>query len=93
MAQTQRTPGLAVRAARALDLPADGAAGLPHLDLIGDCELRIENHRGILSYADREIHVGAGRLVIRVKGDGLRLRVMNAQELLITGQIMAIEVV
>lgn len=89
----RRKEGFLEWTARALDLPADGVAGLPHLDLIGDHELRVENHRGILSYADREIHVGAGKMVIRVKGDGLRLRVMNGEELLITGQINGIEVV
>ena len=91
--EEKRKAGILERTARALDLPADGVAGLPHLDLIGDHELRIENHRGIMSYGDKEIHVGGGKMVIRVQGDGLRLRVMNAQELLITGQIMGIEVV
>ena len=93
MEEKRRKTGLLEKTARALDVPADGLAGLPHLDLIGDHELRIENHRGILSYGDKEIHVGAGKMVIRVRGDGLRLRVMNAEELLITGQIVGIEVV
>ncbi len=87
----RRKEGLLEKAANGLDLPADGVAGLPHLSLIGDRELRIENHRGILAYGTEEIHVGGGKMVIRVRGEGLQLRVMNAAELLITGQILAVE--
>lgn len=93
MEEARRNEGLPERTARVFDLPADGLAGLPRVELVGDHELRVENHRGILAYGEREIHVGAGKLVIRVRGEGLRLRVMNARELLITGQIMGIEVV
>lgn len=93
MEEKRRKEGVLERTAKALDLPADGLAGLPHVDLVGDHELRVENHKGILSYGDKEIHVGAGKMVIRVKGEGLRLRVMNVEELLITGQITGIEVV
>ena len=39
------------RVAGALDLPADMMAGLPRVELIGDQELRMENHRGILAYS------------------------------------------
>lgn len=93
MEEKRRKEGVLERTAKVLDLPADGLAGLPHVDLVGDHELRVENHKGILSYGDKEIHVGAGKMVIRVKGEGLRLRVMNVEELLITGQITGIEVV
>lgn len=93
MEEKRRKEGILERTAKVFDLPADGLAGLPHVDLVGDHELRVENHKGILSYGDREIHVGAGKMVIRVKGEGLRLRVMNVEELLITGQITGIEVV
>ncbi len=87
----RRKESLLEKAATSLDLPADGVAGLPRLSLIGDRELRIENHRGILAYGTEEIHVGGGKMVVRVRGEGLQLRVMNAAELLITGQILAVE--
>lgn len=91
MEEGKRKEGVLEKTAELLDLPADGVAGLPHLSLIGDRELRVENHQGILAYGTEEIHVGGGRLVIRVRGTALRLRAMNAAELLITGQIFAVE--
>lgn len=47
MDRKPRRPGLLERTAEALDLPADALAGLPRLELVGDGELRMENHRGI----------------------------------------------
>ena len=82
--------GLLARASRMFDLPADAVAGLPLIELVGDKQLRVENHRGILAYDPREIHIGGGKVAIRVKGLELELKVMNAGELLITGQIFSV---
>ena len=67
MEEKQRRESVLEKTAQALDLPAAGVAGLPHLSMIGDRELRVENHRGILAYGTEEIHIGGGRLVIRVR--------------------------
>ena len=79
------------RTAEVLDIPADALAGLPKLELVGDCELRVENHKGILAYGREEIHVSGGPFVIRVEGEGLELRAMTGLELLITGRITGIQ--
>ena len=76
---------------QALDLPADALAGLPRVELVGDREVRMENHLGILAYGDQEIHVSGGPFVIKVMGEGLELRAMTGLELLITGHITAIQ--
>lgn len=79
------------RAAEALDLPADLAAGVPRVELIGRHELRMENHRGILAYGPEEIHVSGGDLILRIRGRELQLRAMNVGELRVTGSIDAVE--
>ena len=86
----KRRPGLLERTAQLLDLPADALAGVPRLELVGDGELRVENHKGILAYGSEEIHISAGSYVLRVTGRALELRAMTGLELLITGQIMDI---
>lgn len=85
-----RRRGFAEKMAQVFDLPADAVAGLPLIELIGDKQLRVENHRGILAYDPREIHIGGGKVAIRVKGLELELKVMNAGELLIMGQIFSV---
>ena len=52
------------RTAEALELPGDVVAGLPRVELTGDRELRMENHRGILAYGAEEIQISGGRLVV-----------------------------
>ncbi len=79
------------KAAEALDLPGDLAAGLPRVELTGRHELRMENHRGILAYGEEEIHISGGDLIFRVRGSGLQLRAMNVGELRITGTITGVE--
>lgn len=90
MERKGRRPGFWERTAEVFDLPADALAGLPKLELVGDRELWVENHRGILAYGDREIHISGGVFLIRVTGEELELRAMTGVELLITGRITQI---
>ena len=78
------------RTAEMFDLPADGIAGVPRLELVGDGELRVENHKGILAYGREEIHVSGGIYLIKISGQDLELRAMTGIELLITGKIAQI---
>lgn len=83
--------GLLLRASRLFDLPADALAGAPRVEMIGDGELRMSPHRGILAYGPEEIHISGGSLVVVVRGGGLELRAMTPEELLVTGTITAVE--
>ncbi len=78
------------RTAEVFDLPADAVAGVPRLELVGDGELRVENHKGILAYGREEIHVSGGIYLIKIMGQDLELRAMTGLELLITGKISQI---
>ena len=83
----KRKRDLLEKTAEAFDLPGDLVAGLPRVELVGDRELRMFRHRGILAYGEQEIHISGGKLILKVRGEGLELRSMNAGDLLITGQI------
>ncbi len=78
------------RTAQVLDIPVE-ATGLPRVEVTGRHEVRMENHKGILAYGREEIIVSGGKLLIKVKGDGLELKAMNGDELLITGTVTAVE--
>ena len=83
--------GVLAGAAELFDLPADVVAGLPHVEVVGNREFYMENHRGILSYGGEEIHISGGRLIVKVRGANLELRAMNGSELLITGEIAGVD--
>ena len=91
MEKKPRRAGLLERTAELFDLPADALTSLPRLELVGDKELRMENHRGILAYGSEEIHVSGGEFVVKILGEGLELRAMTGLELLITGRIHHIQ--
>lgn len=85
--------GLLLRASRMFDLPADAVAGVPRIEVVGDGELRMGPHRGILAYGPEEIHISGGSLVVMVRGSALELKAMTPGELLITGEIRSVEFV
>ena len=81
------------RMAELFDLPADVAAGLSHMELLGDRQLFLEGHGGILSYGTERIDVNAGPLILRVSGEGLTLCSMTDAEVRISGRIDKVEYV
>lgn len=87
----ERKESLLERTSAALDLPGDLLPGLPRIELLGDRELQMENHRGILAYGGEEIHISGGKVVVRVRGSGLELRAMDPARLVVTGRIAAVE--
>lgn len=91
MEKKGRKEGLLEKTAEVFDLPGDVVAGLPRVELLGDRQLRMENHKGILAYGADEIHISGGKLIVKVRGANLELRAMNAVELLITGDIAGVE--
>ena len=92
METKRRRESILEKTAQALDLPGELVAGLPRVELVGDRELRMTNHRGILAYGEEEVHISGGKYILCVRGEGLELRAMNAGELLITGLIRGVDV-
>ena len=91
MERGKRHDGMLSTVAELFGLPADVVAGLPHLEMVGDRQLFIEHHAGILSYSDTCVDVNTERGVLRVRGTGLNLLAMTAEELRIGGRIEGVE--
>ena len=79
------------RTAEALDLPVDVVAGLPNIELLGNRQLFLSGHCGILAYSDSTIEVNCASLLVRVRGAALQLLGMTAGEMRIGGTIESIE--
>ena len=74
-----------------LELPVNIAAGVARIELLGNRELYMDRHRGVLAYTTEAVDVNGGGVVVRVRGQDLQLLVMTGQELRITGKISGIE--
>lgn len=84
---------LSSRAADVFDLPADVIAALPHIELIGDRQLLMNRHEGILSYSTQAIDVNGGGLILRILGEDLELMSMTGCELRLKGKITALQLI
>ena len=79
------------RAADTFDLPGEVLMDLPRVTVTGGRRVVVENHKGLMDYGPNTIVINAGALTLKLLGDNLELRAMNAQELLITGDIFNLE--
>lgn len=79
------------KTAQLLDLPMDMVASLPTLEILGDRQVFLSRHQGILSYDDTEIDINCGNLLVKVRGQKLQLLSMTADEMRITGFIEGVE--
>ena len=91
MERNKREKNLFSDTAELFDLPMDLLMGLPHVELMGNRQFYMENHRGILSYSEEEIAVSAEGLIVRIFGKKLELVSMSADALRIRGAIARVE--
>ena len=72
-----------------LDLPGELAAGVGRMELVGNRQFYMEQHRGVLRYSTEVI--AAADMTVRITGRELQLLAMTDRELRISGTITAIE--
>ena len=78
-------------AADLLELPQDVVFDLPRMTMIGDRQLHIENHRGVLHFAPDRLRLALIKGQLEITGDELILRGIWTEEVLIEGRIKKIE--
>ena len=74
-----------------LDLPGELAVGVGRMELVGDRQFYMEQHRGVLRYSTEVIDIAAADMTVRITGRELQLLAMTDRELRISGTITAIE--
>ena len=91
MERNKRDKNFISDTAELFDLPIDLLSGLPHIEMMGNRQFYMENHRGILSYSEDEIAVSAEGLIVRVFDKKLELVSMSGDALRIRGAIERVE--
>lgn len=76
-----------VRAADLFDLPADVRGGLMHIEMTGNREVYIENHKGILELSETEVRLNTGSGCVKITGADIGVIAMNADEIRLSGII------
>lgn len=78
------------RAAQRLELPADIAANLPHIEINGFSACSLDCHRAILAYEPEKIVIRVNTGAVTIEGAGLEFRHMHRDRLSVTGEIHAL---
>lgn len=76
-----------------LELPKDLVLDLPRIVIIGQRELHLENHKGIIEYGDSCIKINLARGFLEIEGEGLEIKLIMQDEVSITGIISSLHFV
>lgn len=78
--------------ANVLEIPTDIALNLPRITMIGNLQMVIENHKGIMEYTNNRIRVLVSRGYLEIEGSNLVLRNIQIDEMVINGEIEQVKV-
>jgi len=76
-----------------LDMPQDVVYELPRLTLIGDRQLYIENHRGVIHFSNELLKIALSKGELEVRGQDLIIRTIWTDEVFVEGIIAGIELI
>ncbi len=69
------------------ELPKDLILNLPRVTMVGNIQLTLENHRGVIEYSASRVCVAVAKGELIVKGQRLQIRSIVAEEIVIDGLI------
>jgi sporulation protein YqfC len=73
------------------ELPREVMMDLPRMTLVGNVQIYLENHRGVIAYDERQVRIGVNSGEIIIRGRELEIKNLLAEELLIKGIIEGLE--
>lgn len=75
------------RMANLFELPQDVVLDVSRVTLLGDVQLAIENHRGLIEYTDEKVTVGIPKGQVVITGSELSIGTVTAEAVTILGRI------
>jgi sporulation protein YqfC len=73
------------------DIPGVALAGIPHIELAGNREAVVDGCKGVVEYDDRTVRLSTGKMVVKLSGRDLNIRVLTHNSAIINGFISSIE--
>nr|WP_263325684.1 sporulation protein YqfC [Neobacillus sp. Marseille-Q6967] len=73
--------------AQKMDLPQDVLMDLPRITMIGQIHIYIENHRGLLTFTDKELRLLLRQGQLQIKGKAFVIKTILPEEILLEGKI------
>ncbi|MBD8069194.1 sporulation protein YqfC [Bacillus sp. PS06] len=70
-----------------MELPADVMMDLPRITMIGQLHIYIENHRGLLTFTDKEVRLLLKQGQLLIKGEAFVIKTILPEEIMLEGKI------
>lgn len=73
-----------------LDIPQDIVLDLPRITMLGNQQLLVENHKGIIEYTPSVVRIKLNQGELFVQGENLTLGNLQAEQILVEGVVRGI---
>ncbi|GAB6100252.1 hypothetical protein JCM16358_21310 [Halanaerocella petrolearia] len=83
----RRQEKIKAKLAELFDLPQDVLLNLPMISIVGNLNLRVENHQGIIKYTPESVKIRVYHGQILITGEDLVIDQMKEEGVIITGRI------
>ena len=74
-----------------LDIPQEIVLDLPKITLIGNLQMYLENHRGIIEYTSSRVRLATTLGELEVLGESLTLRSISQEDIHLDGLIKGVQ--
>lgn len=72
-------------------ISAEILAGEPKITILGDYQIEILNHRGIISLSETQIEINTRKYIYKIQGSSLMITALTDEELTVSGNLEKIE--
>lgn len=83
----QRKKGQLQKLAGILEIPQDIVMDLPRITMLGNKQILIENHKGIIEYTTSIVRVKINKGQLLIKGCNLTLGNLQMEQILVEGTV------
>lgn len=80
------------RVAETLELPEDIVMDVPKVTIIGNVQMNIENHQGIIELGSDKVRINTNIGVLKITGSRLVIKSIDSEEIIIAGNIENIDI-
>lgn len=75
-----------------VDFPKEVLLNLPKITVIGNTQVTVENHKGIIEYIPERIRINSTIGMIRICGNNMVINSVMTEIIVVTGKIVSIEI-
>ncbi len=89
--ETTNKKGIREKFSEMLELPKELVLNTLRLTMVGNGDVMIQNHKGIMEFGCQRVRVSSGSGIVKITGSDLIIREITSEDIIISGIIESIE--